>query len=530
MIKSEQKYTAKLIGHDNAQRGKMTANIRNRIFLGSILLSMMLLFVVMAFNLQSTYQTARNDVVELSKSSSIQNAEDIELFFLRHEDVLLTTAEVLSYSLTKENIGSKEVEDLLHNISVAYNNAIYSKYANKEFTGIYAAVNGVLVHGLKKPDDLPEGYDPLKRQWYREAVDGNGKVVFGEPYQDIYSPNLVMTATKLLEDGKTVIAMDITMDDLQFAGGNMDVTVTLNGREHIYGYGFVLTNQGVVMAHRDKAEQGTSYDDPENPMYEVFQQIKQYTRNGTDYFETNIDGVNYSIFPHKLSNGWYVVTLTDLGDIRDSLSDFSVIILVGTVIVALLALLYCFLITRTHIKSQKLTEELTNALMLATKDGLTGHSNRAAYDMRIRECQEKLNTEKDESFAPIMMDLNDLKYINDHYGHAAGDQYIRNSCRMVRNIFTSEVYRIGGDEFAMFLTGEPFEQREALCERLKQEVAEANQTIVPNVDKPSIAIGMSVHIAGKDDDMNELLQKADTAMYVNKAEIKQARLRCSEKK
>ncbi len=519
----------RLPDHDRPQGRKSIYQMRNRFFLGGVLFSMLLLFGILGYNLFRTYQTARNNVIELSKNSSMQNAEDIELFFLRHEDVLLTTADVLEYSLEKENTGIDEVQDLLHKISIDYNNTVYSKYAGKEFTGIYAAVDGVLVHGIKTPEDLPEGYDPRTRPWYQEAVAGKGDVIFGEPYQDIYTSYTVMTATKLLEDGKTVVAMDITLDDLQFAGGNMDVSVTLNGREHIYGYGFVLTNRGVVVAHRDEAEQGACYDDPRSPMYGVFRQIKACAEQGTTYFEKNIDGVNYGIFPRKLSNGWYVVTLTDLEDIRASISDASLLIIVGTAVVTLIALVYCILITQAYIKAEKLSANLIDALALAKKDGLTGYKNRTAYDIYTRELEAKLGTAEDKSFALVMMDLNDLKYINDQYGHATGDQYICNSCALVCSIITSELYRIGGDEFAMFLTDEAFEEKDELCRRLQQTVAEANMTLVPDVDKPSIAIGMATHIAGNDDSMDALVRKADAEMYANKAAIKKTQLRNSER-
>ncbi len=507
---------------------KAEAKMQSWFYLGGVLLSLALLFCIMSFNLQRTYQTARSSVIELSKNCSNQNAENIEFFFSRHEDVLMTTAEVFEYGLTWEDFGADEAQELLRNISITYNDEIYKDYVGKEFTGIYAAVDGVLIHGLKTPEDLPEDYDPLIRPWYREAVAGQGSVIFGEPYQDIYTSHMVMSATKLLKDGKTVVGMDITLDDLQFAGGNMDVSVTLNGREHVYGYGFVLTNHGIVMAHSNQAEQGICYDDPSSPMHDLFQQIKQYAGESKGYFETSIGGINHAVFPHRLSNGWYVVTLTDIDDITASISEFSTLVILGTAVVVLIALLYCVLITRAYIKSKKLTENLSSALALTKRDTLTGYSNRTAYDMRVRDLQEKLETEDDISFAVLMMDLNDLKYVNDHYGHAIGDQYIRNSCRLVRDIIPSELYRFGGDEFALFLTGDVFDRWEESFERLQQAVTEANLLLVPNVEKPSIAIGMAIHIAGSGDDMDALLRQADAAMYANKAAIKQVRLENSE--
>jgi GGDEF domain-containing protein len=54
-----------------------------------------------------------------------------------------------------------------------------------------------------------------------------------------------------------------------------------------------------------------------------------------------------------------------------------------------------------------------------------------------------------------MFDLNDLKHINDRYGHERGDEYIVNCCRLICQVFKhSPVFRIGGDEFVALLRGE----------------------------------------------------------------------------
>lgn len=500
------------------------------LFLAVLVLSLALLLGIMLGNYKRSYRNARSDVIELSKSSSARNAESIEMFFTRHEDVLLATAEMVEYALDSEDIEIDEVETLLHNMSVAYNESIYKKTTGKEFTGIYAAVDGVLLHGLKTAADLPEGYDPLKRQWYTEGRQGGGEVVFGEPYYDVYDPTvLVMTATKLLSDGETVVGMDITLEDMQSAGGDMDVTVTLNGERHDYGHGFIVTDRGIVMAHWIESEQGKNYSDPSSPRYEVFQRLKECADGNEDYLEMDVGGVTYGIFPQKLNNGWYVVTFTDLEEIRTTISESSKVSLLGTVIVTLVALTYCILISRAYFKAETLTQELRNALDMAKRDVLTGYSNRTAYDIHVRELKERLHTPDDAPFALIMMDLNDLKYINDRYGHSAGDRYICNSCELVLSVVPGDLYRIGGDEFALFIEGELFEGWERLFYRLRQTVAPANLALVPSVEEPSVAIGLAVHEPGRDDDLEAVIRKADADMYSDKAAIKRARLEHSEK-
>ena len=74
-----------------------------------------------------------------------------------------------------------------------------------------------------------------------------------------------------------------------------------------------------------------------------------------------------------------------------------------------------------------------------------------------------------EEFAIVMVDLNNLKHVNDHCGHEAGDTYIKGCCHSICEVFKhSPVFRIGGDEFAVILRGPDFEHRASLTEELKK--------------------------------------------------------------
>ncbi len=514
--------------HDSKEE-KGVQRIRNGILVIILLLSLGLVFGIMATYYKRTYENARNDVIELSKSSSSQNAESIEMFFARHEDILLATAEIIEHGLLNDNISEEDIKNLLYNLSEEYSQNIYKRFTDRDFTGIYASVNGKLIHAYREDGDLPEDYDPTTRQWYSEGIEGGGKVVFGEPYYDAYDPTIkVMTVTQMLSDHESVIGMDITLEDLQYAGGNMDVSVTLNGERHDYGHGFILTDKGIVMAHWDESEQGKDYNTPDSPMYEVFRKIKSCVNSSNDYLETDINDGHYGIFPNKLNNGWYVVTLTELEDIRTTISDFATLTFIATALIIFIGVMYCFIILRAYTRAKMLSRSLQNTLSKVKLDVLTNLGNRAAFDVRVRELKENINTRKDIPFVLIMMDLNDLKYINDHYGHAAGDQYILNCCKLFHDIVPCEVYRIGGDEFALFLTGDEYDRWEDLFDQLKLAVDDANIKLTPDVDNPSISMGLALHTVGSDD-IDELMRKADSEMYTNKVAIKQARLTHSEK-
>ncbi|MDO4187486.1 MAG: GGDEF domain-containing protein [Lachnospiraceae bacterium] len=107
----------------------------------------------------------------------------------------------------------------------------------------------------------------------------------------------------------------------------------------------------------------------------------------------------------------------------------------------------------------------------AYKDGLTKLLNRRAYEEEI----EKLNRSIPENLICVSMDLTRLKYVNDNYGHAAGDELISEAGRLITESFGKygKIYRTGGDEYYGLLQADIKEYEEAkkkldeLCEGWK---------------------------------------------------------------
>lgn len=117
-------------------------------------------------------------------------------------------------------------------------------------------------------------------------------------------------------------------------------------------------------------------------------------------------------------------------------------------------------------------------------------------------------------FAIVILDVNDLKKVNDTAGHKAGDQYLRDACRIICGIFKhSPVFRIGGDEFVSVIQGADYECIEELMGKMKDHNNKALRTggIV-------IACGMSKYEG--DADVALVFDRADQKMYENKSDLK----------
>jgi diguanylate cyclase (GGDEF)-like protein len=157
----------------------------------------------------------------------------------------------------------------------------------------------------------------------------------------------------------------------------------------------------------------------------------------------------------------------------------------------------------------------------AYKDALTGVGSKSAYNNKVVELNGQL-AEGLTDFAVVMVDLNDLKQINDQFGHKAGDQSIRGCCHLVCEAFKhSPVFRIGGDEFVAILRGADFEARHENVQSLRTAYSQAyEQPDVEPWQRYSASVGMAER-ASDDNSFELVFKRADQAMYEEKKSFKE---------
>ena len=120
--------------------------------------------------------------------------------------------------------------------------------------------------------------------------------------------------------------------------------------------------------------------------------------------------------------------------------------------------------------------------------------------------------------AILMLDADNLKIINDTYGHAAGDQALRHVAKLFSDNLRECDFpgRIGGDEFGIILPNTGLQHGKQLAERLKQIIEQ--QSVEINGDKflVTMSIGLTVVFAA-DNTIDDLLRRADKALYQAKS-------------
>ncbi|WP_026504308.1 sensor domain-containing diguanylate cyclase [Butyrivibrio sp. NC3005] len=165
-------------------------------------------------------------------------------------------------------------------------------------------------------------------------------------------------------------------------------------------------------------------------------------------------------------------------------------------------------------KDQEYYENIAKMSKIANFDSLTGVKNKHAYI----DAEAKINTliegKEVVEFAIIVFDLNDLKVVNDTLGHQAGDNYIKEGCKVICEYFAhSPVYRIGGDEFVAIAQGHDYNNLENIMDNFRK-------LIIKNKKEGKVIVASGMARYEGDRSTASVFNRADKKMYINKKQLK----------
>lgn len=153
---------------------------------------------------------------------------------------------------------------------------------------------------------------------------------------------------------------------------------------------------------------------------------------------------------------------------------------------------------------------------LASTDALTGLYNRRAL---LRAAVTQLRRDRRAPLSVLLIDIDHFKRINDEYGHPVGDQALRALAHQLEELMQDDALlgRIGGEEFAVVLSGVFPEAAVLMAERLRAAVADT-----PLVVNDTVTLSMTLSIGltqrHESDSLKSLMMRADRALYRAKAE------------
>ncbi|MBO4913964.1 MAG: diguanylate cyclase [Oscillospiraceae bacterium] len=165
-------------------------------------------------------------------------------------------------------------------------------------------------------------------------------------------------------------------------------------------------------------------------------------------------------------------------------------------------------------QEEEYAKRLAKAQSEATIDALTGAKNRLAFANVQAQIDLRIAANAQQDFAIIVLDVNDLKKVNDTQGHQAGDLYIKSACSFICETFKhSPVFRVGGDEFAVIAQGRDYENIDTLIGKVNEHNKQARGS-----GEVVVACGMS-RFDG-DACVAPVFKRADENMYENKCILK----------
>jgi len=150
---------------------------------------------------------------------------------------------------------------------------------------------------------------------------------------------------------------------------------------------------------------------------------------------------------------------------------------------------------------------------LSISDGLTGLYNRRHFDNKIIEEARRANRQKHDLYLALL-DVDNLKELNDKYGHPAGDKLLATVGAILKSCIREDVdwpFRYGGDEFCVILSQVSQKQACMTTERILEKFNEKKLPLT------GLSIGLAKFIRNKDkklpEDIAMLVKRADNALY-----------------
>lgn len=246
----------------------------------------------------------------------------LSYYTMLYNEKRTNTIELTAYSMDKmlaKGRSSEEFRKYLTNQTLAVTSTVL-----ENTNGLYAYVDG---YGMFMVDH-EANFNPQERPWYSAAIKAKGKVGLVAGYDDAVTHKRVISIVKMLADGKSVVAMDITLGRMQKM--LEEATQADGGTDYVV----IIDDENTVIAHSDPNEVGKKYNNEGGTSFwDVIATAEENTQN--DYFEANYEGKNYIVYTAPIKNEWRSWSIQETTSVFAPLK----MLLAATIVVVLLMVL-----------------------------------------------------------------------------------------------------------------------------------------------------------------------------------------------
>ena len=324
--------------------------------------------------------------------------------------------------------------------------------------------------------------------WYYLPVE-KGHPLWLEPYENPNNGIYMISYVKPLYMGDTligVVGIDLDYDTISDEVGGI----------HLYetGYALLMDGSGNVL-----------YSGSPNPVLPA-DTIQQILGEKEDYVYSSYTQKQqlFITTSHELRNEEYLVLIVPENEIHSTRNQMVFTTILIAIAVSTLVILV-------------LTGMINRIMNAARIDKLTGAKNRNAYLEKLDSIENAIHSKKNLSFAILVFDINGLKTVNDTFGHVEGDKLIINSYQAIKNKFPGVgVYRIGGDEFVVFIEKRTVAIVEKLIEEFRDSMTEKARSANRTPDEAVVSCGYALYHPETDASCEDVFHRADRNMYEDK--------------
>ncbi|MGN0683829.1 MAG: diguanylate cyclase domain-containing protein [Oscillospiraceae bacterium] len=341
-----------------------------------------------------------------------------------------------------------------------------------------------------EPTDLAK-YDASDVQnvgWYYIAVE-KGEKVWLEPYDNPNNGIYMISYVTPLYLGDTLIGI---------LGIDLDYDAICNevGSISLYesGYAILMDKNGKVL-----------YSGDHNPVLPSDTVQKLVSEDGEYLLSSYVERQQLNIaISHELRNGEYLALIVPEREIYSTRNRMTFTIILIAIAVSTMVIL--------------VLTGMVNRIMNDTRtDKLTGAKNRNAYLEKIDVIENEMRTARNFTFAVLVFDINGLKTVNDNIGHAEGDRLIINSYNAIKSKFSGyDLYRIGGDEFVIFVEKRTAASAQILAEEFRSTMSEKHPDYSKSPDEATVSCGFALYNPETDASCEDVFNRADRDMYADK--------------
>ena len=304
----------------------------------TLLVIFVLMILVIVYTTRLFLRVSVSNIMEVGEDKASSLAVSLENYLDTAKSVLWVTADTVDVMVKN---GDDSARILRYLIGESKNQ---EQQFDENYTGLYGYVQGKYLDGVGWVP--PQDYDPTQRDWYLSAKKAEGESTIVSPYVDAQTGAVIISFSRMLSDGESVMSLDVTMNEIQ----TIVQDVTIKGK----GYSMIVNEDGMIIAHRDASMNGKYIDQLED----YGEVIPNLRNGGVTSFQAKIRDEKCTVFMAEVLDQWDALIIVENSELyKDVASQLIVNVLVYLISFGIISIV-CFIAYRSVIKNSKRIEEL----------------------------------------------------------------------------------------------------------------------------------------------------------------------------